>query len=433
MTQKRRGSTYLRTMRQDRELTLKELADLADLSMSYLSELERDTGKRPSPDVLHRLADALNLADKEKDEFFDSFGIATDALRAMVLIDGRWLGTWGSRMLSQALNETKFFEIDFDGLLDVVHDELGGGFEITRKFFFSSVPINLHSADQGIADSKLYRNELLHARLRERHHYDVVVVEADYRKEMRFRKEDREVGDREPPNPVPMALAAELLFNAAIPNAFDIAIVVAGDAVYRPALEAVRRLGKRVALVSIQPACDDRLHKGGTHMPVDWDVIWLDSEHVVNRVELKPERKRLTCASSYHVGRREVWTTELSPPGDRDYYCVDCRQKQEIQTDPTRKNELENLPAVDKQAQRLTGLVSRVGHKAFGFITVKDGQEFFFHATDLQGGLEFFALQRGDLVDFEPVVWPGDDPSRVHGRAKRVNRLSPRETVGPTN
>lgn len=53
--------TYIRNLRKERGLTLKELGKATELSHPYLSQIE--TGKRtiPSPDILKRLADSLGV------------------------------------------------------------------------------------------------------------------------------------------------------------------------------------------------------------------------------------------------------------------------------------------------------------------------------------------------------------------------------------
>src|SRR5262245_39842809 len=51
----------IRGYREDKGLTQTALADAAGLSKTYLSELESGAGRRPSGDVLLRLADALGV------------------------------------------------------------------------------------------------------------------------------------------------------------------------------------------------------------------------------------------------------------------------------------------------------------------------------------------------------------------------------------
>jgi HTH-type transcriptional regulator, competence development regulator len=54
--------TVLRQAREVRELTATDAAKAAGISAAYLSKLEGNAVKRPSPQVLHRLSQALGLA-----------------------------------------------------------------------------------------------------------------------------------------------------------------------------------------------------------------------------------------------------------------------------------------------------------------------------------------------------------------------------------
>jgi transcriptional regulator with XRE-family HTH domain len=53
--------TFLRQAREVRELTAVDAARAAGISAAYLSKLESDAVKRPSPHVLHRLSEALDV------------------------------------------------------------------------------------------------------------------------------------------------------------------------------------------------------------------------------------------------------------------------------------------------------------------------------------------------------------------------------------
>jgi cold shock CspA family protein len=54
--------------------------------------------------------------------------------------------------------------------------------------------------------------------------------------------------------------------------------------------------------------------------------------------------------------------------------------------------------------------------RAFGFIRGEDGAEYFFHQSELHGGLVFEDIQEGEAVKFEPTqaergpravdIWP---------------------------
>lgn len=53
--------TLLRQARSVRDLSLVEAARAATISPAYLSRLEGDAVKKPSPHILHQLSDALGL------------------------------------------------------------------------------------------------------------------------------------------------------------------------------------------------------------------------------------------------------------------------------------------------------------------------------------------------------------------------------------
>lgn len=53
--------------------------------------------------------------------------------------------------------------------------------------------------------------------------------------------------------------------------------------------------------------------------------------------------------------------------------------------------------------ERVEGRIERVlVEKSFGFIRDADGQEYFFHETEWDGGIRFADLTRGQKVDFVP-------------------------------
>ena len=52
----------LRTARKQKDLTLQEVAEPANISLTYLQKLERGTVNSPSPRVLKRLADVLGVS-----------------------------------------------------------------------------------------------------------------------------------------------------------------------------------------------------------------------------------------------------------------------------------------------------------------------------------------------------------------------------------
>src|SRR5207237_7560217 len=85
--------------------------------------------------------------------------------------------------------------------------------------------------------------------LKEEHHYEVETYTVNYRGR-RLRKADRDPKDTLDPTEkcVDISLATSMLYFAAIPYAYDIGIAVIGDQDFKPMLQHVRRLGKRVAI-----------------------------------------------------------------------------------------------------------------------------------------------------------------------------------------
>jgi transcriptional regulator with XRE-family HTH domain len=56
---------YLRQLREDSGLTLREVEERTHISNSYLSRLERGLRKVPHPDILRKLAEAYSVAPME--------------------------------------------------------------------------------------------------------------------------------------------------------------------------------------------------------------------------------------------------------------------------------------------------------------------------------------------------------------------------------
>lgn len=97
-----------------------------------------------------------------------------------------------------------------------------------------------------------------------------------------------------------------MLYFVAIPYAYDIAVAVAGDQDYKPVLQHVRRLGKRVAISSIKGSCAPDYADPRDEVRVkDFDVVWIDN--LLHKLELRYEKHQLECGSPFHKGERRVW------------------------------------------------------------------------------------------------------------------------------
>ncbi|MFH1737745.1 MAG: cold shock domain-containing protein, partial [bacterium] len=264
--------------------------------------------------------------------------------------------------------------------------------------------------------------------LKEEFHYEVDVFPINYYGR-RLRPDDRDPDDRFEPKEkcVDIALATSVLFYAAMPYAYDIAIAVVGDRDFIPVFQAVRRLGKRVAIASIHGCCaadyfdlEDRAHLR------DLDVIWLDD--LLDKLELRYEPQLLICESPFHSGDRKVWTTFRPRKGQR-FYCDTCRREFQEQHD-TNDEEDESghnlsydpeMPVFTQEecyqdneeetppGDRMTGCIKTIKRdKGYGFIAAEDGKDYFFHLSELAEELDWETLEEDTPVQFDTKTCPSE-------------------------
>jgi uncharacterized LabA/DUF88 family protein len=169
-------------------------------------------------------------------------------IKIMIFIDGTWLYS-NTYKLSEAYGDPNF-HVDFGKLPRVLKQEVSeqvGEVEVdvVRTYLFGSCPANYDLRDEEM----VVRRKDFFEILREEYHYEVEIFPIDF-KNRRLRKADRRTDDSFEPREkcVDIALASSMLYYAAIPNAYDIAIAVIGDSDFTPMLQSVRRLGKRVAI-----------------------------------------------------------------------------------------------------------------------------------------------------------------------------------------
>ena len=121
-----------------------------------------------------------------------------------------------------------------------------------------------------------------------------------------------------------MSLASSMLYYAAMPSAYDVAILVSDNLVYAPPLHAVRLLGKRTQVVSLRTANGAEPPSGltlvGRSRVMDFAPIYLD-DHAAE-LKLVRELRMRTCKQ---CGREEE-TTWAGP----DFFCSNCRSKRSI-------------------------------------------------------------------------------------------------------
>ena len=244
--------------------------------------------------------------------------------KVMVFIDGTWLYS-SQRYLSEG--QGKNINIDYGKLPRVlanrIADHLGfGGIDIVRTYLFGSNAKNYLEQDEEMVSKR----RMFYDILREEYNYEVETYYIDYR-QRRLRRKDRDPEDDFSPAEkcVDIALASSMLYNAALPFAYEIAILVGGDRDYIPMLQKVRRLGKRVAIASIRPTCSYELQNPKDRQGIrDFDVMWL--EDMIEEIELRQQLRQVHCESPLHEGLDLVWTEEFVRK-NRPYYCRNCRER----------------------------------------------------------------------------------------------------------
>jgi cold shock CspA family protein len=328
--------------------------------------------------------------------------------KAMVFIDGTWL-YFNTPKLGRAYGQGEY-HVDFGKLPRVLAGEVGsqlgsGDIDLVRTYLFGSYASNYDPCD----NDAVQRRRDFFSLLKEEYHYEVELYPVNFMGR-RLRRQDRDPGDDFEPREkcVDIALATAMLYFGAVPYAYDIAIAVIGDQDFKPVLQHVRQLGKRVAIASIRDSCAPDLSDQRDEARVkDFDIIWLDD--LLQKLELKFERHQRLCDSPTHKGPRLVWTT-FRPRKGQKFYCDVCReefskQRQEAQLEiavPAEPATGPDAPGDIGVGMTATGVVKKkfTDHRQFGFIQGAEG-DYFFHLVDLEPGLDYDAVSEGMEVEFE--------------------------------
>lgn len=347
-------------------------------------------------------------------------------IRAMVFIDGTWL--WANSSRIGVASGRDDFKVDYAKLPRALAAEVNRSLshstvDIARVYLFGSYPDNCDPAD---AEAVRRQRDFLHM-LKEEFHYEVTLFPIDFRGR-RVRRADRAPEDEFEPREkcVDISLATSMLYLAALPHAYDIAIAVIGDRDFVPVLQRVRDLAKRVAIASIRGACAHELWSPRDEARVkDYDVIWLDE--IAGEIELRYEPHLLRCESTSHVGDRKVWTT-YRPRKNQKFRCDRCREEHATHRESPGGNgapDYEEVPDVPpNQHTVLRGLIVRViPDKGYGFIRGEDQIDYFFHLSDIVPGATFGEMAEDDEVVFEVKKQP--PAPGENGAARRVRPRTP--------
>ena len=354
-------------------------------------------------------------------------------LKIMLFIDGTWLYSNTSRLANSYGKPD--FHLDYGRLPRVLADEtseqLGNlDVHVVRTYLFGSYAENCDPIDQEAVGRRLN----FFSRLKEEYHYEVQLFPVDFLGK-RLRRIDRGPQDDFDPKEkcVDIALATTMLYYAAMPHAYDVAIAVVGDRDFVPVLQHVRRLGKQTAIASIKGSCAKDLAAVRDEAGVkDFDTVWLDD--LLHRLELRYERHQLECQSPNHAGDRRVWTT-YHPRKYEKFFCDACREafalqqhevQSQYQSDFNRDREPYDSGLQTQSGMEINGTIKAIMfEKGYGFILGEDGQSYYFHVSGMTDAIDFDALMEGNLVEFHvdrapnPMAFAAE---QRRGVAKNVHR-----------
>jgi cold shock CspA family protein len=281
-------------------------------------------------------------------------------LKAMLFVDADWL--CASTLDLGRTQGKPDWQIDHRRLGGVLADEIGrrhhlGPVDVVRSHYFASRVYDRDARDQSL----LQRRRAFLAEVQGEPHLELELVDQAYGERAVGRNAGEATGEA---SALPVALTVAAMRHALTPGVLDLAIFLLGDRSFAPLLQELRRLGRRVALVSVDGSCAaDLADPANPLRACDFDVLWL---HEV-------------------AGRIERWRGRRPSRADED-----------------------SLPALEDSAGlSLRGRIKNViWDRGYGFIAADDGRDYFFHINALEPGLEFDELQPNLTVCFEVKSGP---------------------------
>lgn len=228
------------------------------------------------------------------------------ALKAMVFIDGSWLYR-NRTSIFMKLGEANGCEIDYSKLPRVFCEDVANSLDedvgLVRTNYFGTLP----SSRTSFSSPK------------QRSFYEFLERSCGYETEIHEVDIGGDGGHDD--SWIKMALGASLMFNAAMPGAFDVAILIGDGLDYVPVLRRARLFGKRIQLVTA--------HGPNGALPLQEEsLIWKSrvSDFPPLFIDDHAEDVRLVRESVTRVckqcGREEV-TTWAGP----EFFCSECRDK----------------------------------------------------------------------------------------------------------
>ena len=228
------------------------------------------------------------------------------SLKAMVFIDGAWLYR-NRTSIFMKLGEANGCEIDYSKLPRVFCEDVANYLDedvgLVRTNYFGTLP----SSRTSFSSPK------------QRAFYEFLERSCGYETEIHEVDVSGDSGHDD--TWIKMALGASLMFYAAMPDAFDVAILIGDEIDYAPMLRRARLFGKRIQLVTA--------HGPNGALPTqDESLVWKSrvSDFPPLYIDDHAEDVRLVRESVTRVckqcGREEV-TTWAGP----EFFCSECRDK----------------------------------------------------------------------------------------------------------
>lgn len=341
----------------------------------------------------------------------------------MLFIDGSWL--YRCRVILRQEVADPQYVIDYRKLPQLLVSKAKAGLgmsnaELVRTLFFASIPVNFDARDT----DEVARRQEFYDMLKEEFHFETEILPIDFRRR-RVRHEDRDSTDPFYPEEkrADVALACSMVYYAALPGAYDVAVPVIGDDDYVPALQLVRRLGKRVAIASVRGSCSESYTDPLDPLRVrDADAVFLND--IVNELRLEYVPLQVRCESPDHVGDRTFVTRYRQRPGER-VYCDECRARfsqQRAQAEAELSQPIpSDLAAMAERGFTIGRVANIISDRGFGFIRSEEGKTYFFHLSALRG-LDFAQLREKQIVQFRATEEPSP-ANRNRGNTHDVRSL----------
>lgn len=233
-------------------------------------------------------------------------------VKAMVFIDGNWLYRNRTNIFKKLENPASL-EIDYRSLPKVLvesaADRLDADIDVVRTFYFGSMRIMGGSSKQNGFYEFLERQCGY-----ETHVHAFNPCPSTERQDLHW---------------INMELAAEMLWHAFAPGAYDIAVLVGDDIDYAPVLRKVRAAGRRTLLAMIRPegaSLSDGRKLHDIARVCDFPCVYLDE--CAESIRLVREQTKRVCLQ---CGREEETTW-----AGHDFYCEECRGRFRNASSPSR-------------------------------------------------------------------------------------------------